>query len=145
MSGTTYEEINERISEIDSLIFRADTGQISLAWEQYASLHEDGETLMKILAEGLALQNGSAMEEMYRERDKVRRMNRLVATAERDLELHPEPNPREDAIIKAACNDKTKTPEQVTREIESVYAYMFANKPVAPANRKSLLQRIFRR
>jgi hypothetical protein len=148
MAGDTLAEISEKITEVDSLIFRADTGQISLTWEQYKSLHEDGETLMNMLAESLAHYNGKTTAEMYEERGKVRRMNRLAATAARHLELHPEPNPAEDAIFAAAFNDKTKTPEQVSKEISAIYAYLFVNQPVEPVvppPRRGLFGRIFGR
>ena len=151
MAGDTLGEISAKISEIDDLIFRADTGQITLTWAQYKSLHEDGETLMNMLAESLAHYKGTTAAEMYEERDKVRRANRFAATATRYNELHPEEDPEVDAIFKAMSSDDVEVAKTAQHQVAELWATMFVNMPVEPTTPtpipppKSFLQRMFRR
>jgi hypothetical protein len=145
MNGETLGEISEKISEIDSLIFRADTGQITITWEQYKSLHEDVETLMNMLAQSLAQRNGSSAAAMYEERDKVRRSMRLAATVERYCELHPGPDPAVDAIFRVALKDESASAQE---KLADLMMPMFANKPVPPATadtKRGFLGRMFGR
>ena len=51
MPQLTLGQIHERISEIDSTIFQAQTAQITLTDEDYRSLEIEVETLMQILAQ----------------------------------------------------------------------------------------------
>jgi hypothetical protein len=151
MAGETLREISDKIGEVDSLIFKADTGQITLTWDQYKSLHKDGEALMKMLAESLAHFNGSTAAAMYEERDKVRRSSRFAATVARYAELHPEDDPELNAIFKAAFGDDDRAAKIAQDQLAELWASMFVNKPVEPLpttqppTRTGLYQRIFRR
>ena len=145
MNGETLGEISEKISEMDSLIFRADTGQVTINWEQYKSLHEDVETLMNMLAQSLAHHNGSSAAAMYEERAKVRRSVRFAASLERFTELHPGPDPTVDAIFRGAFKDQSADAQE---QLADLIAPMFANKPVPPVPsdvKKGFLRRMFGR
>ncbi len=82
---------------------------------------------------------------MYELRDKQRIINRMSAIAERHVELRPEPNPRNDAILAAAfegVHNGTKTPKQAINECMSIFAYLVENGPKPP--RKGFLGKLFR-
>jgi len=150
MAEYTLGWISEKISEIDDLIFRADTGQITLTAPQYESLQEDAKSLMNTLAEDMAHRSGKSAAEMYEEREKVRRAIRLAATATRYTELHPEEDPEVDAIFKAMSSDDVEVAAIAQRRVAELWASIFVNKcneqalppPLPPM---TLRQRIFRR
>jgi hypothetical protein len=142
----TVAEVHERILQIDDLLVKADTGQISMGWEAYQALAKEAEALMTVWAKTTSQLNGRSFEEMYELRDKQRIMNRMSAIAERHVKLHPEPNPKNDAIIAAAfegVHDGTKTPKQAINECMSIFAYLVENGP--KPLRKGFLSKLLRR
>jgi hypothetical protein len=149
MAEYTYSQLHEKITEIDALIFRADTGQISLTWEQYTSLKEDAETLMKLLAEGIAESGGHTYAEAYAARQKVRDLDLIAATTKLHRELHPEANPENDAIVAAAFDESSskESRDEAFGKFLAIFEYLFVNAPRPPveAPRKGFVRRLFRR
>ena len=142
----TVGEIHERILELDDLLVRADMGQISMEWEEYQALVEEADGLMNLLAKTTSDLNGKSYEEMYTLFAKQRIINRMSAIAERHVELHPESNPKDDAIVAAAfegINNGTKTPEQGMHECMSIFAYLVEDGPKPP--RVGFFGRLFSR
>jgi len=147
MTEYTVGWLDAKITEVDALIFKADTAQISLTWEQYKALKDDAEMMMNLLAENVAQSSGRPIEEMYEARALVRRMNYFTATTARHLELYPNPNPKQDEMIRSAFHD-SKSDEETTRKLIQFYGYMFANAPRDPnsaAPQKGFFRRLFSR
>jgi hypothetical protein len=79
--------------------------------------------------------NGQSYEEMYTVFAKQRIINRMSTIAHRHMELHPESNPKDDAIVAAAfegIHNGTKTPEQGINECMSIFAYLVEDGPKPP-------------
>jgi hypothetical protein len=150
MAQLTLGQIHERISEIDETIFQAETAQITLTDEEYGSLKIQVETLMQILAEGIASNSGKTFAQCYADRQKVRDADWIAMTYKRHMQMFPEPVPEHDAVIASAFGDKTKSGKQIAEELNKIYGYMFVNhqpKPVpspppAPTKR-GVLRRLF--
>jgi|ERR1017187_79192 hypothetical protein len=148
MGELTLGQINERITEIDSVIFKAQTAQIILTDEEYGVLKIEVEALMQVLAEHLAAEMGRPVEQVYADRQKVRDLDWIAMTGNRHKEIFPVPVPAHDAIIASAFGDNTKSREQVAQEINQIFGYMFVNHQskakVAP-KKKGFLSRILNR
>ena len=152
MAQLTLGQIHERISEIDSTLFQAQTAQVTLSDEEYGSLKVEAETLMQVLAEHLAPRTGKTVAQCYSDRQRVRDSNWIAMTCKRHMQMFPEAVAEHDAIIASAFGDKTKSDKQVAEELNKIYGYMFVNhqpKPVpqpppAPApTKRGVLQRLF--
>jgi hypothetical protein len=146
MGEFTSGQMNERITEIDSLIFKAQTAQIALTDEEYEALKIEVESLMHVLAEHLSVEMGRPVAEVYADRQKVRDLDWIAMMAEHHKKIFPVPVPAHDAIIAAAFRDKRKSSEQVARELNHLFGYMFVNhqtktKPIL--KKKGFLARIF--
>jgi hypothetical protein len=117
-----------------------------MEWGEYQALVEEADGLMKLLAGTTSELNGQSYEEMYTMFAKQRIINRIAAIAERHLELHPESNPKDDAIVAAAfegIHNGTKTPEQGINECMSIFAYLVEDGPKPP--RVGFFRRLFSR
>jgi hypothetical protein len=149
MAEYTFGQLDEKITEIDSLIFRAGTGQISLTLEQYKSLKEDAETLMNLIAKGIAESGGHTFAEAHAARQKVRDLDLIAETAKLHCELHPESNPPNDAIVKAAFDESSsqEARDEAYGKFLAMFKYIFVNAPRPPAEapRKGFLRTLFRR
>src|SRR4051812_15220408 len=95
----TTHEAHERILELDDLIFKADTGQASVTWEQYVSLKTEAQALMDALAKSVATYGKCTYEDAYGDRERLRRLNRLSALMQRHCELNPKDAKKEDPLL----------------------------------------------
>jgi hypothetical protein len=143
MSEYTLGQIHERITEIDSTIFKAETAQITLADDEYRSLKIEVEALMQVLAENLAKETGRTVAEAYADRKKIRDLDWIELTCKRHREIYPEPVPAHDAIIASAFGDEKKSSEQVGEELNRIFGYMFVNHQPKPIPKKGFFRRLF--
>jgi hypothetical protein len=95
VAEATLRQIDERITEIDSLLFKGITGQIPMIEPKRLSLEAEATELMKILAAAISERGEYDYATAYEEREKVRRSFRIAAITARHVELHPEPDPRD--------------------------------------------------
>jgi hypothetical protein len=143
----TLKEADDRITEIDGEIFKADTAQVSMTWEHYCALKIEADSLMKVLCEELAKEMNRPLDVVVKDRTTVRFLDRLELTCKRHREIYPVPIPAHDEIIKSAFSDASKPSKDRAAELDSIFGYMFANAPTdprPPAPRKGLIRRLLR-
>jgi len=145
----TVKEADDRITELDDLIFKADTGQISVTWQQYLSLKSEVQILMDVLAKSLASTGKHTYEEAYAAREHVRAMNLLPAILQRHCELNPETAQKEDPLLIKAFHSGPNGDDIDNEAYEKFllqFSYLFANAPQPPVEKKpNLIQRLLGR
>lgn len=144
----TVSEVQERITEIDEIVFKVETGQIPMSWNEYKALEKEADELMVILAQNIAPHKGCTYEEAYEARQKVRHLSRIEATVNRHLELHPEAAKKEDPdLIKAfSGGSDTQNIDEASARWAASFEYMFENAPRDPNEKPSgggFLRRLF--
>lgn len=147
----TPHEAHERILELDDLIFKADTGQVKVTWEEYSCLKVEVQALMDALAKSIATYGKCTYEEAYAERERLRSVNLLSAIMQRHCELNPEDAQRkEDPLLIKALHSGPNGDEIDYDAIEKFmlqFSYLLENAPkppVEPAKKPSLMQRLLR-
>jgi hypothetical protein len=75
MATATLGQIEARLSEIDDLLFKGETGQIPLRRGERGRLKDEAQQILEILAKALAPLNNMTAQEVYEMRDKNRSMN----------------------------------------------------------------------
>jgi hypothetical protein len=150
MTRMTLSEANELLTKLDHLIFKADTGQIGVTWNEYTSWKKQAQMLMQDLAHAVAAGGTCTYEEAYEVRKNVRESDRFTATLERHCELNPRTAVRPDSLLAAAFRggvDGKGDPEALRKLMQS-YDYLFANGPRPPkdsSRKPSLLKTIVTR
>jgi hypothetical protein len=153
MAEATLGQIDKRITEIDDLVFRGNTGQIPMTLEGRSRLEDEAHALMEILANGLHGCGAGDYQELYDASQKVRELTLVSAMTNRYMELHPEPQPKIDALVAAACSGKTDgtmPPGQLGKILGVIFGTVFIEfpsetPPPPPSAKKSLLRRIMDR
>jgi hypothetical protein len=150
----TLDEANEELLRLDELLFKAETGQIKMSWDEYRSLQESADALMVAYARGLSESTGRSYEAMYELRMSKRAIDKEMATSKLHLKLHPNfiPTPEQHELLKRAYASEIPS-EEATLALEQfnrqVYGYLFVNAPRptegAKAQRHRLLSGLFRR
>lgn len=140
----TLGEIGERITELDALIFRVETGQVAMSSQDLEARVIEADALMNVLAKNIAEKTGCTYEEAYEPRKKLRILTRMTAILERHLELHPEEEGRVDPEIQEAF---ATGDVEIFKRIMDRYKYLFANCPRPPTTHmlKTILSRLFNR
>ena len=72
------------------------------------------------------------LEKVFRDREKVRYLDRLELMIMRHKEIFPAPVPAHDAIIKNVFGDSGKSNEEVVADLDNIFGYMFLNAPADP-------------
>jgi uncharacterized protein YdcH (DUF465 family) len=144
----TLGQANERITELDDLIFKVETGQVPMSWEEYQSLKIEVEALMDVLAQNLSSHTGHTYEQAYEPRQNVRMLEKMGAIMKRHIELHPEDRNKNDPLIIAALHggkDGRGIDFKAFDQLSKRFDYIFENRPRPPAgNLKGFLRRLFR-
>jgi hypothetical protein len=144
----TLDEASERITELDTLIFKVETGQVPMSWEEYRTLQVEVEALMEGLAKNLSSLKGCSYEEAYEPRQKIRIFSRMGAMANRHLQLHPEACDKEDPLLIAAFHsgdDGNEINYEAFERFFEQFSYIFENCPKPPPEKpKGVFTRLFR-
>ncbi len=90
MAEATLGQIDARITEIDELVFRGRTGQISMTVAQHNVLQQEVAYLVPILARGLSESGAGDYETVHQARESIRQLKLLSALFGRYTELNPE-------------------------------------------------------
>ena len=106
----TLRQIDQRISEIDDLVFRGNTGQMPMTVEGRGRLEAEATSLMEILAKALQENGAGQYQELYDARKKVRELTLVSAVSARYEKLHPEPQPEIDAVTTPGPKRFSKSP-----------------------------------
>jgi hypothetical protein len=147
----TTHEAHERILELDDMIFKADTGQIRVTWEQYTCLKIETQALMDALAKSIATYGKCTYEEAFAERERLRSVNLLSAIMQLHCELNPEDAKRDDPLLVKALHSGPNGDEIDYEAFERFmvqFSYLLENAPkppVEPAKKPSLMQRLLGR
>lgn len=145
----TVGEVHERITELDALIFKVETGQVSMTWEEYRTLQVEAESLMEVWAQNVSSAKVSTFEKAFELRQKMRTLDRLTAITERHLELHPEDIGKENQNLIATFQsgeDGNQVALEAFKRYVNEFNYLFENCPKPPEEKtRGLLQRLFRR
>jgi hypothetical protein len=145
----TIDQANERISALDDLIFKADTSQISVTWDEYVVMKIEVEALMEQLAKTMAAPEHT-YEEMYAMRQRIRTLDRLSAIMHRHCDLNPEDakntyDPLLNKALHSGLNGDEIDNEAFARFMHQ-FDYLFANCPQPPAEKKpSFMRRLLGR
>lgn len=142
----TIGEIHAKLLEVDDLLIKADLSQVPMQWDEYRSKSDEADLLIELLAKSTSELNGKSYEETRTMFTKERIINHMSAIASRHVELHPETNPKHDAIVAAAfqgIQNGVKTPEQGIHECMSIFAYLVQNGPKPP--KRSFFDRLLGR
>jgi hypothetical protein len=144
MEMMTLGEIDERITELDALIFRAETGQVAMSWQELEAHVVEADVLMNVLAENIAEKTGCTYEEANGPREKLRIVTRMKTVLGRHIELHPEELDRVDPEIQEAF---ATGDVEIFKRIMDRYKYLFVNCPRPPTTHmlKTILSRWFKR
>jgi hypothetical protein len=155
MAEATLGQLDARLIEIDDLLFKADTGQLPIEAVEREKLNGEAEAILTLLSRELGRAHNLDPRVVKEQRQSVRELNYIAALTERDLKLHPEPNPERDRIIAEVFDGlkrRTTTGEEAARKLTSIYQYMFAGasmpavKGDAPsAPKEGFLRRLLRR
>jgi hypothetical protein len=140
----TLGEIHELIIKLDDLVFKAETGQHSVSWDEYQDLKNKADKLVNALARGISEAKGCTFEEAYAQREELRSMARLEAMISRHLELNPESSSKKEPLLIAAFQNRDN--EAFKKYLEQ-FDYLFDNAPRPPAEptRKGIFERLFKR
>lgn len=143
----TLGEANERITELDDLIFRAETGQAPMSWREYQSLKIEVEALMDVLARNLSAQTGCSYDQAYEPRQNVRTLEKMAAIVMRHLELHPEDRNMQDPLILAALHggkDGSGVDATLLEQLLTRFKSLFEDGPKPPArSSRDIRKRVF--
>lgn len=143
----TLAEVDERITALDDLIFKIETGQIPASWEEYEARRIEAEALMKVLAENLSSLQGITYKEAFDPRQQIRSLNKISAVVERHIAFHPEDKHKDDPLLIAAVHNGTDGSEFDPQAIEkfiSRFNYMFEKCPKPHQEKpKGFFKRLF--
>jgi hypothetical protein len=138
MTQYTDAQLDRRLTEIDSLLFLAATGQMKITWEQFVFLKDDAETMMNLYAYVLSESGRGTYEGIRAERRKKRELGLIAASIKRHAELHPEENILDDKIIARAFDEtkSEKSRKEAFQEFLMIFNYLFENSPSPPVEPK---------
>ncbi|WP_353067740.1 hypothetical protein RBB77_23305 (plasmid) [Tunturibacter psychrotolerans] len=151
MAEATLGQIDQRITEIDDLVFRGNTGQLPMTVEGRARLEDEAGSLMEILARALHENGAGEYQTLYDARQQVRNLTLVSAMSHRYMELHPEPQPEIDAVIAAACQgytDGTGPKGQAGKMLAAVFGTVLIELPSEvppPSTKRNFFSRFMRR
>ena len=118
MAYATLEQIDARLTQIDDLLFKARTGQISISKAERMKLENEADSILETLSNELGRLTEKGADSVREAKQKVRSLNFIAAAIARQLELHPEPNPKRDAMIaEAFAPGSSKSNEEVAQLI----------------------------
>lgn len=126
MTQWTLGSLDGRLTEIDDLLFKDDTGQVAIDPTDRRILEVEAQAILETTSEELGKHWQKDASHFYEMRQKVRNINRVAAMVERHMKLRPEPNPENDKIIESAfkaLRDGSKTNDEVAKEIYSIFSY----------------------
>ena len=140
----TLGEIHALIIKLDDRVFKAETGQLPVSWDEYQDLKSRADRLVNVLARGISEARGCTFEEAHAQREELRSMARLEAMISRHLELNPESSDEKEPLLIAAFQNRDN--EAFKKYLEK-FDYLFDNAPRPPAepSRKGILGRLFKR
>ena len=128
MEPSTIQQVDDRITEIDDLIFRGTTGQIPMLVAERDQLRAEGKQLAELLAKALSEVGLGDYQTLYDAREMCRSLNQVAAVSGRYVELHPEPQPAIDVLVDVAMQgvrDGTKTSKEASEILATIFGTVF--------------------
>ena len=138
-----FDEVDERIRQIDDEVFKAETGQLLMSWDEYECRKVEAETLMKVLAESLASLNLCSAKDAYEKRQRIRSLDRIVKALELHCRIHPEAAKQDDPLLIAMDNAEVGTSEhnEAIERFAAEFDYLFKNAPKPP--KRTVREKLF--
>ena len=150
----TLGELSEGLEKLDAMIFKAETGQAEISWDEYSKLRNPAEELRKELANQVSAASGESYEEFYKLSIQRRDIHRLNALYSLHSQLHPDfiLSPEQHNLLKKSLGGERTDAEgeqALAEYIRQVFGYLLDKGPRPPqemgTNLGGFFKKLFRR
>jgi len=121
---------------------------MSISKAERMKLGNEADSILETLSNELGRLTGKGENSVREARQKVRSLNFIAAATARHLELHPEPNPKRDAMIaEAFAPGSSKSNEEVAQVLTLIFGDIFVDEDteisIAAGRRKGWFRKLF--
>jgi hypothetical protein len=148
----TLGELSEGLEKLDAMLFKAETGQAEISWDEYSKLRNSTEELRKEFARQVSTASGKSYEEFYKLSIQRRDIHRLKALYSLHSQLHPDftLSPEQHDLLKKSFDGESTDAEgeqALADYIRQVFGYLLDKGPRPPqearTNRGGFFKKLF--